>query len=197
MIHQKKRRRKPRLFEVWVDWNATWPSDGRRLLRAESRHREELQPLAMSIHHSHSCGPSSTYAPNTTSIEPSQVLGYYGQSKPSWRCGGSPPSDPLPSPPPDETRVSTPYQPPISTVSTARICTFVSMPCPSRASYTRSIPSFPSSSHDVASPSFLPYSYPRGGSFIMDEPLSSDDPGRSAVAPLPPNFALGVAYYIV
>jgi hypothetical protein len=41
IIHKKKRRRKPRLFEVWVDWTAG--DDGRRLPRAESRHWEELQ----------------------------------------------------------------------------------------------------------------------------------------------------------
>lgn len=41
MIPKRKRRRKPRLFEVWVDWTAA--DDDRRLPKAESRHWEELQ----------------------------------------------------------------------------------------------------------------------------------------------------------
>jgi hypothetical protein len=153
----------------------------------------------VSIHHSHSYGPSPTYTPHSTSIEPSQVLGYDGKSESSSRCGveASPPSNPLPSPP-YEAQVPvlpTTYQPFISPASTARIFTFVSMPCPSRASYARSIPSLPSSSHDVALPSSS--SYPIGGSSIVDVPPCSDDPGKSAVVSLPPDFALGAAYYIV
>jgi hypothetical protein len=40
-IPKKKRPRRPRLFEVWVDWTAA--DDGRRLPKAESRYWEELQ----------------------------------------------------------------------------------------------------------------------------------------------------------
>lgn len=44
MVHKKKKRRKPRIYTVWIDWAATWTAnDGRRLPTAETRHWEALQ----------------------------------------------------------------------------------------------------------------------------------------------------------
>jgi hypothetical protein len=147
----------------------------------------------VSIHHSHTYGSSPTYMQRSTSIGPSQVLRCdgKGESFSPCRVKASPP------PPPDEAQSTTSYQFPISTVSTARVFTFVSMPCPSRARYARLAPSLPSSSQDVALPSFPRYSYPPGDSSVVNAPPCSNNTGKGAVASLPPDLVLGAAYCIV
>lgn len=147
----------------------------------------------------HSPDPAGTH--HNTSIDSTPALDPCKKND-SWpRCRVEAlhsPMDPLPSP--DELHDADPT--PIPTVSTAQICTLVSMPCSSRPTYIPSIPTFhPSLCNDPQSSSSPPSAYPSRRTSSIDwtySPASCPEHrGKGAVPPMPSGLTLGVAYYTV